>query len=1073
MKSSENMHNLDEETKKKIKNFIKKLFRKKANMQCSHNPATLANDSGLGIAFPSSGPGFTTGGTRPPAPVPDHFETVWSSRTTAVDEKEEAPRQPDPKPLDQPPSSSLQQSLNESPMSAFGPNFDRGRYPAKRRRRGNKYYTPPKVSKTMFNKSHPIPNDHNSISGTLNGRDQVRLSKALSNQPQTVRASATQLTALTSAAVKSSSPTNQDSTSKLFASIDDESTNIEDAVTEPASYAKASKALRELSGDRQARITDFRETPSNSRGPGFLHVAKSQTNNATNQSTLQIHRKRLLENFNPPNEIRPCHRHKPATALDPSLEHVVAFSVTDTSNGPSHDGRRYSVTPRNRMQLVNHHSIVKHVDPSSKSGKPKLVRIETKVIDPVRRPGNCISSLLRNRELGLTSRGRHVGTIAELHQLKSETIEPWKHWKGASGDVVAVAWNPDSNVYAFGAAAHTNIEDIQYNRPCNLLLGNLTSNQIRELPDHRIDRPKPQTIPNGPNSTQAVYDACDPKIYKTVTSIAFAPTGDRMFTASHDCTVKIWDVSADDYQCLSTLQHEAWVTSIEISEHREGLFATASKSVKDAIRIYHDPSCYVNFSASRAKARPEWKIYPECLKWGPNPYTSHLLLAGFQQWEQQGDLLSGGGQLCLWDAYAFESIKVTPSSQNVHAAAWHPTQPYFATGGAPGNNVTDKASTKTVVRTWDWRTPKRCQVEYECPATDMQDITFCPSNPNVVTAGCTDGSSYVWDWRWPDQLLHRLKHGRPLWESDHTKEEADTGVMLSVWGPGGTLFYTGSSDGVIKTWDVRRHPRDALVNNVANLEVEIISGAFSPEGNNLLVGDADGGIHILSSAPSGPRSDVKSMDEYIDFARASDGSGVKLDQNDDNPGTEGIEAARSLVESGQLEYHKELGVGQGPNYQGPYAAYARKEATEFTVGRLSKKFEKKQPISKKGHKRWDIAIPMTTLLDERKETLDLERDGDKIALDSLDEREPKATQRSKGGEALATTSPFFSTPHGAFAAAHPLATKSVGASIAGGADDPSVEDNTILESEMIEENYWWVGMGEDEIDQARRGRLKG
>ena len=915
----------------------------------------------------------------------------------------------------------------------------------------------------------PASNQHSNNLGVSSGKDQVRLLKTYANQRTTLRASET-------AADKKRTPTTQESALELLASLEGP-TDIGPSAPKSASYGDVLNGSQEALAESQEWMTDVGETPAGDRGPIFSHHAKTRNRIATNQSARQIRRKRSLEDTGLAEEPRPSFRPKPATALDPSLEHVMAVLVTNTSSRPSNDGRRDSVTPANRVQLVADQNIVKNFHLDSKVGKPNFIRVETKVIDPVRHPGRCISSLLRNRELGLTSRGRHVGTMSELHQLKSETIEPWKDWKGASGDVVAVAWSPDSNVYAFGAAAHTNIEDIQYNRPCNLLLGNLTSNQISELPDHRVDRPKPETIPNGPNANQAVYNACDPKVYETVTSIAFSPTGDRMFTASHDCTVKIWDVSAGKHHCLSTLCHEAWVTSVEISEHRQGLFATASKCVKDAVRIYYDTACYVNFSASRAETRPDWKIYPECLRWGPNVYNSHLLLAGFQQWEQQGDLLSGGGQLCLWDANAFESIKVTPSSQSVYAAAWHPTQPFFATGGAPGNNnAIDKINTKTVVRTWDVRTPKRYQVEYECPAIDMQDVTFSPLNSNIVTAGCTDGISYVWDWRWPDQPLHRLKHGRPLVDLDHTREreEADTGVMLSLWGPGGSLFYTGSSDGMIKAWDVRRHPKDVLISNVANFDVSIQSGAFSPDGNNLLVGDAEGGIHVLSSAPCGPRSNIKSTDTHIDLVRASDGSGLNLDQQDDNPGTEGIEAAKSLVESGQLEYHKELGVGQGLNYQGPYATYARKEAVESTNGRLRKKFEKKQPISKRGEKRWEIAIQMTSLLDERKEMLHRQKDGDKIALNDHSKHEPKAIQQSKGEETL-RADPCSPTPKGALAVDHPafaslvnsLASGSVGTNFADDNEDQTVVYNTISESEMVEENYWWARMGEEEIEQAR------
>ena len=1096
---------MDDDTKKKIKHFVKKSFRqkvRKANALSFHS-ATAAHGSRLDVdalSSGSSGVKYASGGHRPRVSGLNHSDNSSSTRTIAVHKNDQTPRQASPVDQQQPLSSkSSPIESKTSPTSPFGPNFDRGRYPAMRRKRGNKYFTPARTSKTnpKVKQIHSTPSDDDlrrrpvtrvSTDSTLfasashqssknsrvsNGKNQVRLLKAIANHPTLPRG---KLAALTTAARRI--PTNQKSALELLASIE-ESTTTGTGTPASAVDDDDSKVLREVPVRERGKMIDVGETSADGLGPPLSHLVRYRNDSATNQLAMQSPRKSTLESSGPPKEPRPIFRAKPDTALDPNFEHAVAVLITDTPSRPSKDGQRYSITSKNRMQLVADHSIMKHVDSTSKGGKPKFVRVETKVIDPVRHHGSCISSLLRNRELGLSSHGRHGGTMGELRQLKSEMIEPWKNWKGASGDVVAVAWNPDSNMYAFGAAAHTNVEDIQYNRPCNLLLGNLTSNEIRELPDHRVDRPRPETIPNGPNATQAVYDACDPKVYETVTSISFSPTGDRMFTASHDCTVKIWDVSAGKYQCLNTLRHEAWVTSVEISEHRQGLFATASKCVKDAVRVYYEsaePFHCVKFSASRAEARLDWKIYPECLRWGPSPYNSHLLLAGFQQWEQQGDLLSGGGQLCLWDANVLESIKVMPSAQSVYAAAWHPTQPFFATGGAPGNNVMENTNTKTVVRTWDVRTPKRYQVEYECPAIDMQDITFSPLNSNIVTAGCTDGISYVWDWRWPDQPLHRLKHSTPLVDLDHTREreEADTGVMLSLWGPGGSLFYTGSSDGMVKAWDVRRHPKDVLISNVASLDISIQSGAFSPDGNNLLVGDAEGGIHVLSSAPCGPRSYVKSTDAYIDLVRDSDGSGLKLDPHDDNPGTEGIEAARSLIESGQLEYHQELGVGQGPNYQGPYATYARKEAVESPIGRLRKKFEKKQPISKRGEKRWDIAIPMTSLLCERKETLDREKAGNKKGLDDANEHKARATQQVKDGEAIRKSA---SIPRldGAFAVRHPspasLVDSLAGVPFADGNED-HFEDNTISESEMVEENFWWIRMGEEEIDQARAGRLR-
>ena len=34
-----------------------------------------------------------------------------------------------------------------------------------------------------------------------------------------------------------------------------------------------------------------------------------------------------------------------------------------------------------------------------------------------------------------------------------------------------------------------------------------------------------------------------------------------------------------------------------------------------------------------------------------------------------------------------------------------------------------------------------------------------PNNTNYITAGCTDGVTYVWDFRMPDKVLHKLEHG--------------------------------------------------------------------------------------------------------------------------------------------------------------------------------------------------------------------------------------------------------------------------------------------------------------------------
>lgn len=599
--------------------------------------------------------------------------------------------------------------------------------------------------------------------------------------------------------------------------------------------------------------------------------------------------------------------------------------------------------------------------------RPGFVRVEVEVIDPAHKPQRSLASLLRHRELGSDSKGGRFRNIqSELRLKTSQNILPWRGWKKASGDVVTCAWAPNSLTYAVGAAAPANNEDLQYNRPLNLLIGDLNSNVLQELPDHRLERPQPDMVPNGPNSSHDMYNNLDPMIYMTVTSLQFSRDGSQLITASHDKTAKVWEISSSGTAtCLHTLRHDAIVTGLDVSSHSNGVFATASKTVENSIRVYSSESLdvdssmlsLVKFSSPRAQKSLKWELYPECLRWGRSPSTSHMLLAGFQQWSGMSDGLGREGEICLWDVNKEESLAVSPSKVGVLTAAWHPTLDMFAVGGVPvsGSLLSHRQITRSIIRIWDTRNLKRYAVEYECPALDMQDVTFNPLRPNILTAGCTDSATYVWDFRQPDQVLLKLQHDKPLMEWDHRmdQEEADPGVMMTLWGLEGSHLYTGSSDGIVKCWDTSRAPEDALVRNVADLGAGVQSGAFSPDFSHLLVGDSDGAVHVLTSAP---------VDRWHNFADSDDDfppiEPIKLieAQDPNRPkGNEGILAARKLLQSGQLVLNKSYGVGQGPNYSGPYARYARKEVTDPAVTDLLPQFDAMQPFSRYGQKRREIA----------------------------------------------------------------------------------------------------------------------
>ncbi len=73
----------------------------------------------------------------------------------------------------------------------------------------------------------------------------------------------------------------------------------------------------------------------------------------------------------------------------------------------------------------------------------------------------------------------------------------------------------------------------------------------------------------------------------------------------------------------------------------------------------------------------------------------------------------------------------------------------------------------------------------------------------------------------------------------------DTGVKFVAWGTSPDRLYTGSSDGVVKVWNVRSLNKP-LVRDLLECPASVSFGAFSPDFSKLVVGDASGRVFVLS-----------------------------------------------------------------------------------------------------------------------------------------------------------------------------------------------------------------------------------
>ncbi|KAJ5709619.1 hypothetical protein N7493_009910 [Penicillium malachiteum] len=517
----------------------------------------------------------------------------------------------------------------------------------------------------------------------------------------------------------------------------------------------------------------------------------------------------------------------------------------------------------------------------------------TTVVAPRPPKSTNISRLLWEREL------RGCGASNRIFSAVTQDLKPWKSWKGASNDVVALAWSPDSTRFAAGATAQSD----EYNRKSNLLLGSLVESTLHELPDHFTRRTAPST-------------GTEDRLFTSVTDMQWV--GDQLYTASYDNTVKIWDVTAGKHpSCLRTLKHDSKVVVMAVSKSNPNLIATGT----DGFRLWSlqqgRSHSYLNLDIVRAPRQKAVDLVPTSLQWGNTAHTSEFLIGGMTEAGQHDYKVPAHGHLQLWvirESFVSPQ-KVSPDSQNVFDIKWHPSERRFIAATTYSQAMHLPYRTKTVVQLYDYLDGSFAVHDranrFPCPAADINEATFCPMNPDYLTASCTDGRTYVWDVRKGDRTVHRLAHGEPLHElyDGYSREYTDYGASVALWGSGIDEFYTGGSDGALKRWDIRRSPDDALVSDVATFTEGITCASFSDDKSHMLLGSLGGGVRVVSCAPL-------SDPDNADF---------KLKAAPEPPSREvsGRELSKALISNAEIERHPLFGPGQGPKYKGPYARWAR------------------------------------------------------------------------------------------------------------------------------------------------------
>ncbi|OBT71274.1 hypothetical protein VF21_09617 [Pseudogymnoascus sp. 05NY08] len=559
-----------------------------------------------------------------------------------------------------------------------------------------------------------------------------------------------------------------------------------------------------------------------------------------------------------------------------------------------------------------------------------------------------ISAILRERELSRGTFGRaRTSTKACILTSMDDAIVREIEFTGCSGDIATITWLPGDK-FVCGAITHSDESNQQYNKPGNLALGSVQKSSLRSVSGHRIIRP---IVEKGSNALESMRETQDPYLYCSVTATAFHEGSQKALTGSFDKTVKVWDINSDGSgMTLCGTWHHGGVINFVVTSPHHSKIATAADVFRDAIRVYDlneddvSNSPFVSYSGSRAdeqsaeqlQSRQSWVYYPSTLQWGKAPSVAHLLLTGysprsFDVHDEVPKLVEDTGELCLWDTAKGTRVLITSArTQNVFEVVWHPTLPVFVAATSATGEHED--GVRTQLRIF-------CETEigtfshtktFDCHAVDINEITLMSNSPLhcYLTASCTDGNTYVWDSAQEEKPIHVLGHGKSIDDQsqddgetkDNDHERVDSGVKFAAWGRTPDRFYTGSSDGVVKAWNVRAPTAEVHVADVITLSGGISAGVFSSDHSRLLVGDATGKLNVLRCGDLGedeefpPRRRQQPIIPHYEALRSADNGGGDLVEPSPEPTAR--EKAQRYVDAGQVVIHPDPYVGavQGANY---------------------------------------------------------------------------------------------------------------------------------------------------------------
>ncbi|KAM6224854.1 bromodomain and WD repeat-containing protein 1 [Rhynchocyon petersi] len=263
--------------------------------------------------------------------------------------------------------------------------------------------------------------------------------------------------------------------------------------------------------------------------------------------------------------------------------------------------------------------------------------------------------------------------------------------------------------------------------------------------------------------------------------VAFDRTGQRIFTGSDDCLVKIW--STHNGRLLATLRgHSAEISDMAVNYENTMI---AAGSCDKIIRVWCLRTCA-----------------PVAVLQGHTGSITSLQFSPMAKGSQRYMVSTGAdGTVCFWQ-WDLESLKFSPRPLKFTEKP-RPGVQMLCSSFSVGGMFLATGSTDHVIRMYflGFETPEKI-AELESHTDKVDSIQFC-NNGDRFLSGSRDGTARIWRFEqleWRSILLDmatRMSGDLPLEEERFMKPK----VTMIAWNQNDSIVVTAVNDHVLKAWN--------------------------------------------------------------------------------------------------------------------------------------------------------------------------------------------------------------------------------------------------------------------------------